>query len=342
MALIGFEGFDGWVVVGTTTLYNNTTQSQIHWSSLPGFTLPAGTLGGKRIYVNNTATAYAYFGTQTDLIIGFRCTTNTATTSRDVITFRDSAFATQFGLSLDASSKLIFWRGTTATVLGTGTTTIVPDSEYFYEIKVTSIGATANVTVRINGVNEITLSSVDVTNTANNNVAYLYYTAPGGSGNQFDDLYIMNTSGAAPYNDFLGIIRVETLFPTTNNSVAWTPLSSTNASNVDETAVDSDTTYNSSTTPGNIDTFNHGALSSNPSTIYAVKTTSFAKKMDVSNRTYRNKLTSNVTTSNGTTYNLTTIYQMYEDIFLTDPNTAAAWANAAAVDATKIGYEDVA
>jgi len=336
-----YEGFDNWTPSGVASFFTGQVGSAGTgiWSVtlIPSF--PAGTLGGKAMNCGNTSSFNYNIGAASTntMIIGLRYNSNSGTAQ--VLQFLDSAAAVQCGITI-SSGHLIFWRGTTATVLGTGTATISTSADNYIEAKI-PFGNSVNVEIRVNGVTDISLTGVDTTNTANQNWQYFAQAGtPGGSLVLYDYIYLLDNSGSAPFNDFLGIVRVETLFPTSaNGTPQWTPNTSTNVSRVQETAVDSDTSYNSSLTAGNIDTFNHGSLSSTPVSIFAAKVQSFARKEDVTIHTVRNKLISNVTTANGTTRGVSTVYQLQEDYFLTDPDTAAAWASASAINNTKIGYE---
>ena len=275
---------------------------------------------------------------------GARLNFNTfGTGTRDFFQIWDSAGAVQCGMSLNSSSKLIFWRGTNATILGTGTTTLIGGVEYYIEVGI-PLGNSVTIEVRINGVTEISAAAVDTTNTANQNWQYFWWSCAGPQTCLYTDFYCCDSAGSAPHNTFLGVCRIETLAVTTNNSVTWTPLSSTNASQVDDTGtlgtstIDSDTTYNKTSTISNVDTFNHAALTSNPTTIFGVKVQTIVRKEDVGNRTYRNKMISGGTTSNGTTVQTYTGYMTQDDYYTTDPNTSAAWT-ATNVNSSKIGYE---
>jgi hypothetical protein len=349
MALIGFEGFDHWSnsFAASTSLYTNSVgqgRGVFGFTNINFNQAAAGTLGGKKILLGAGNLIQASFPTLSSgqLVIGFRFSAAVNITNQ-IVRFLDSAGGIQCGLELNASGKLIFWRGTNATVLGTGTTQIVGSAEYYIEVKV-GFANSANVEVRVNGVSspaEITLTGVDTTNTANQDCAFVVFAPTAGGTCSYDDFYVEDTSGSAPHNDFLGVCRIETLFGTSNNSVQWTPNASTNVSRINETTMDTDTTFNSDSVAGHIDTFNHGSLSSTPTTIFAVKAQSIARKEDVTNKTFRNKLISGGTTSDGTTYPLTTLWMTYEDYYLVDPNTAAVWT-AANANATKNGYEVVA
>lgn len=352
MAIIMFEGFDHWIAAGGFTIYTNSTNSIL--GTAGGFSwgpnnvsILAGTLGGKKLSYGGGVTSTADFTSISSFVMGFRYTNAGPNASQPVMTFLDNTNTTNFTIGLSTTGKLVVYRGSTAgTLLGTGTTSLVANAEYMLEFKFTNISNAADVEVRLSGVTEITLTGVDVTNTAVNSVSRL---SMGSNNFTVDDMYMFDLTGSAPYNDFLGNAsgsfqpwRVETLFPSSNNSVQFTPNASTNVSRVQETATDSDTTYNSDSTAGHIDTFNHGSLGSTPSTVFAVKTNVVARKEDITNRTLRTKMISGGTTSNGTTYNLSTVYQTYEDIYLVNPDTGTPAWNSTSVNATKIGYELVA
>jgi hypothetical protein len=218
------------------------------------------------------------------------------------------------------------------------------NSWYNFEIKAT-FSNTGTFIFKVDGVVDanINLTNTDITNTANQNGQYVTYAGmlqTGiASGNiDYDDLYISDDGGSAPHNDFLGICRVETLYVTSDNSVAWTPLSSTNASNVDDTAYDGDTTYNSTASSSVVDTFNHGSLVTTPITIFGVSIHTAIRRDDVSAQTARNVLISGGTTANGASFAPATSYTWMVDQYTLDPNTSAAWT-ASAINSSKIGYE---
>ncbi len=206
------------------------------------------------------------------------------------------------------------------------------------EIDVTIDNSVGAFTVHLGGVAEFSGSSLDTQVTANAYLNGMQMTPLDGStGGCYDDMYTCDTTGPAPYNTFLGNIRVETLFPTSNVSVTWTPLASTNWVEVSEVNMDSDVSYNSQASTGT-DTFGHGSLVSTPATIFAINVVSCARKSDVKNLTYRNKLTSGATSVNGVTADLATVYTYSSDMYLVDPHTSAAW-DATTVNATVFGYE---
>jgi hypothetical protein len=345
MALLDFLGFNhyatssidvrvlpNWILSDVGGFFSKVSSQSASYSACQGGSNPAN------LQFNMSAN-------HASLIVGFRFKTSTAftgTTSNELVRFRDGT-TTQIGLAINGTSKKLFlFKNTTGTTVATGTTTLLADSWYYAELKVV-FGTTGSYELKLGGVTEVSSGSADTTQTANDyatNVLFDVYNSVSNSMKIIADIYICDTTGSAPHNDFLGMVIVDTLFPTTDNSVQFTPLSSTNASNVDETTVDDDTTYNSSSTSTHVDTFNHGALPVTPTTIFAAKITHKARKDDVAARSSRNKLISGGTTSSGTSVALSTSYQYLPDIYTQNPDTSTAWTKTT-IDATKIGYEHV-
>lgn len=102
-----------------------------------------------------------------------------------------------------------------------------------------------------------------------------------------------------------------------------------------------DLSYNSDTSVSDFDLFGFPALSGAPVNIYTVAVKGFLRKSDSGARTVNLQTKSGATTSNGSTPGIApgTSYVWEASYFDVDPNTSAAWANAAAVNAATSGYE---
>lgn len=152
--------------------------------------------------------------------------------------------------------------------------TFVPNVWYYMEVKCT-VGASGYVEVRKdtvtvasytgdtdNGGTTQIIGQVMVWYSPNQNMGYT----------GIDDYYIADDSGSAN-NDFLGDVRIDTLFPTGNGTTNnFTPSAGSNYQNVDDpTAPDNDTTYNDGASVGDIDEYAMGDISHNPTTIYGVQ-----------------------------------------------------------------------
>ncbi|NTV01936.1 MAG: hypothetical protein HGB04_04010 [Chlorobiaceae bacterium] len=104
------------------------------------------------------------------------------------------------------------------------------DQAWFYlEVK---HSAANGLEVRVNGSTVLTYSaSLATTQSAGifNSITIQKAYAGGANTITLDDLYLLDSSvgpGARPMNDFLGDKRVQTMFPTSNSAVSWTPATS--------------------------------------------------------------------------------------------------------------------
>lgn len=158
-----------------------------------------------------------------------------------------------------ANERLIYRRGwITDTVLWTGTTGGVPAGEgYFIELSVNFHNSTGTIIVKVDGTEVANLTSQDTIN--GSAFSGINYVGPAmdtstGHGNAvigFCAMYV-NDDGT-----FLGPGRVRVVEVSADDTTDFTPLASTNVSQVDDgiEAADDDTSYNYSATVGHQDLF---------------------------------------------------------------------------------------
>jgi hypothetical protein len=197
-----------------------------------------------------------------------------------------------------------------------------------------------SVQVKINGQQVAFVSGINTEHSTNAWWDQLVF--PGGQAAFYlDDLYYADATtgpGTYPCSSPLGDVRTVTLFPISNHSVTWTPLANTNWQEISEVAMDSDTTYNYTTTVGDEDLFNFGALSSTISKILGVQVTGAYRKDDAGAHTLKQALKSGTTEQYGTTRSLPdTTYSYFTDLWAVDPNTSASWT-VTGVDNIAAGY----
>lgn len=144
-----------------------------------------------------------------------------------------------------------------------------------------------------------------------------------------DDLYYCDTTtgpGLTPCNTYLGDVAVKTLFATGNDSVQFTPLTGSNWSEINETAMDSDTSYNYSTTATNQDTFTFQPLEATITTVFGVQLTFAARKDDALARMIKPIVKISGTSYAGTTYSIPdTNYAYFTYLWVLNPATALNW-----------------
>jgi hypothetical protein len=127
----------------------------------------------------------------------------------------------------------------------------------------------------------------------------------------------------------IGPMRIDTLRPTSDSAVQFTPNSgANNYSRVNETLVDGDTSYVSDSTVGHSDLYGLGSLPITPVSIYGVQCVDFAEKTDANVRAFYQQIKTGASLSQGAMQYLYSNYQRYERMVLQDPNTSAAWSAA--------------
>lgn len=220
------------------------------------------------------------------------------------------------------------------TLLGTTSgANIFYDAWSYVEVKAIIDDSVGSVTVRTNGQEVLSLSSIDTKNSGTGAIsvvslscAYRYQAM------DFDDLYISDTSGAAPCNDFLGDVRVDQLLPNRAGTYTqFTPSTGANYQNVDEPGYhDGDTTYNETDTVGNKDSYGLASMPSPPAgtTIFGVRNVAVMRKTDVGARTAKQLLITGATETAGVALSLSDSNQIFDQIFELNPADSAPFQDA--------------
>ena len=219
--------------------------------------------------------------------------------------------------------------GMNGTLLGSGSVVLSEGVWYYLEFKATISDTVGVAVVRVNGVIDLNLSSVDTRQagtTANTiNIGERSGTPPGFY--DVDDLYICDATGGSPADDFLGDCRVEALLPdgngTTSNLVGSDGNSTDNYLLVDEAAPNGDTDYVESSTPGDKDTYTFGNLASTSGTVYGVQVLPYAEKTDAGSRTIASIARLSATEVDSADKALASSYAYLPDIRETKPGGGA-------------------
>lgn len=250
-------------------------------------------------------------------------------------------------LRLDALGRIIVTRNGTQ-VGGTGTTVIPSATFPVIQFKFVISDTVGTIDVWVNDNLEISATGLDTRNAGTAGSIDAVGWGGGGSAaysGSVSEIYINSNAGSAPNNGVWGSYRIQAKrMSAAGNSAQWTPSASTNVSNVDDAAGnDGDTTYNSSSTPGQIDLFQTSAISSTSGTVPAIMHRIVARKDDAGVRTIRPKQRQSSTNYSGTTQTLTTAYAHYTEVVEVNPATGVAYtvAEMRATD-PEFGYEIVA
>lgn len=343
MALVFMDGFD---------IRNDSSVLSWQWtenSSTKSFITGALGVGGAlqlNRYSNGGGAYYSFYryfpSTYTELILGVRYQNNSAApnTGRSYVQFLTSGGSSIASISFGALGVPTI-RNTAGSIVATGFTKVAGMGWHYLEWRIKINGASGECQMFCNGVEEI---ATTVANFGSTNIGGLLFSSINDDNVNYhyiDDLYVLDTSGGAPLNTFLGDCRIETLVPTSDGAnTAWAPNSGgTEYTQIDEGvagANDGDATYISASIPGDISTFGHSDLSFVTGTVYAVQFTTAARKDDAGLRQIRPIIRQGgVNYPVGAVQTLSASYVVKTDLLPLDP-VSATWT-AANVNANEYG-----
>lgn len=326
MALLFMDGFDA----GDHALKWTSVTSYVESSTVTRFG------AGRSIRIVNGAwSATKTFEASDEVIVGFAFRTGSLTTD-EVIRFTGSATHVLVGVT--STGRLSVWRGTTATVLATSETDVISANSWNYlEIKVTIDDVSGYVEVRCNGVTVLTYTG-DTRNGGTTSVINIITVTSNSSSNSYiDDLYVCNALGSAPYNDFLGDVRVASLVPNAVGNTTQFSATGDNYTHVDELPY-SATDYVSGAGTGTKDTYTMSDLPTGATTIFGLQTNVIAKKSDAGNMSLAPVLRSGTTDYVGTVTALGSSDLSLGNLYETDPATSTAWTESS-VNSHEAGME---
>lgn len=342
MAIIWMDGFEhyGTGTTGKDNMVNYGVYATGGTSSLSSTRARSGSLSCRagdfrRSFAANLTTAGVGCAIWLDSL--------PATDVLDFFQFRDNSGNVLCRFGLSNSQELVLYRAN-AEIGRSSPGQITAAGWFHYECKFVPNGATSAIELRIN---EVTVysnnsfpcgSSLGPGNTATS-TASVEFDLSGVTYSYLDDLFAWDSS-TSYNNTFLGDKRVATMFPNGDTAEAdWTPSAGgTGYTQIDETAVDGDTTYVSTATVGHISEFDFEAMPTGAVAVSAVQIYTAARKTDVGTCDIATDIVSAATSTAGATQVCTTSYVYAQNIFQTDPNTGALWTKAG-VDAAKIRIE---
>jgi hypothetical protein len=268
-----------------------------------------------------------------------------------VATVRDGS-TTQLTLRLNNNLTLSVLRGSpSGTLLGTTASAISAGSFAYLEWKVVIHPTAGTVDLRINGVSALSLTTQNTRNTANNSWNNITLGPPDSVGSiwgtiagtvDWDDLYVLDGSGSAPLNGFLGDVRVDARYPTAAGATtAWTPSTGANWAAVDDAAPNADTDYTASSTVGQTDTFTTQDAPVVGATIYGVQHCLNLKKMDAGVCAVAPVVRHSGVDYPGADLVPSTAYVYGLQIAAVNPGTGVAWTEAG-FNAAEFGYKKTA
>jgi hypothetical protein len=264
-------------------------------------------------------------------IVGFAYQPPTILTDYPLFTVGDAADWHLGVYALGTAGILNVRRGSTfgGTVIGQASQPLSLTAFTYVEIRVTIHDTTGVVVMRYNNIEVLSLTNVDTKNLTLagwTRVGFHTMFNGGATFARLDDLYILDGSGPAPWNGFLGDCRVDARVPTGAGAITqWTPLTGLNWENVDDVTPDGDATYNVAAAAGMTDTY---AMQDAPvagGQILGVQLLWNLKKMDAGPCAVTPVIRQGTTTLPGAAQNPGTGYSYQSQMYATNPHTSAAW-----------------
>jgi len=239
---------------------------------------------------------------------------------------------------INSAGNIEVYRDTT--LLGTSSGAQIQNYTWHcLEIKVYIHNTAGTVDIELDGVNILSLTSQD-TLTGSNAYArkFMFHPIHNDLQTYFDCIWIVDTAGSAPQNDFLGDCRCDVIRPDgVGNQSDFTPSAGSNYENVDDITPDDDTTYNDGASVNDQDSYALPSLSSG-GTIFGVKNSVCIKKTDAGVRKGKILTRSNATFYKSNEINLSSSYKTYGKVYQNNPDDAAAWEEAD-VNGMEVGVE---
>jgi hypothetical protein len=352
MATILIEGFDH---SGTIADFGGKGwQSVVNGATAGINSMQVGRLSGRSVRINpgnnvvgpiTGAMIKALPATYTTLFAGFAFQYNSTLTDSPIFQFQQVGGAAVASVWLQNSTGRLYVTNAAGSTVATGSTILAVNTWYYIELEVVVAGASGTCELRLNGIaGEVPSTTGNFGSTAIGRIQFSYWGPANSSGlyGYFDDIYVADSTGAAPRNTFMGDNRVETLYPVADGAnTAWTPSSGTaHWSRVNETTPDGDTTYVSSSNPGDRDSYQYNSLSTLVGVVHGVQTNLLARKDDAAARQIADVIRMGGTNYDGTTTaGLTTSYLYYSTIHNQAP-TGSDWT-ISSVNTTEFGVKEV-
>ena len=258
---------------------------------------------------------------------------------QQIFRWSDATNAVQLILFLQSTGVVELKRGGTVSLGAYAAPCIVANAYQHVECIAFFSQTVGTFECRVNGVTVLSLSGIDTCATANVECSQVNICGSfGGAGfssteTRVDDLYCYDNTGT--YNNtFIGDRRVLTLFPDANTATAdWTAVGAASGYLcIDEATPNDDTDYITAATVGLVSQFGLQNLPAGISVVNAVVMVERARKTEAGTANTQVSIVSGASTTNGADKPLTEIYTYRQDVFQTDPATAAPFTPAA-VDA---------
>ena len=365
MALLFMDSFDHYATADLTKKWSGAIP--ISFEVIPsigatgrhssnGIRWAAGNFGGRtltKLLATSGATVVVgfafvqYAGTFSSLVVGTIFDPTIYNQANYVVAIRQAG-TVQVWVRINQSGTLTVLRGSTE--LGTTVKALTAGAGLysFIELKVLIDSSVGTVNLQVNQEVWLSLTAQNTRNAASATWDEILIGGMRGGGSpyvgwDYDDVYVLDGAGPAPWNTFLGDCRVDVRNPTAAGATTgWTPSAGANWQNVDDVAPNDDTDYNSVVTLNAVDTFVTQDAPVAGATIFGVQHCINAKKSDIGPCAIASVIRPSGTDQVGASAALGTGYSYLLQVAATIPGSAGPdpWTEAA-FNAAEFGYKRV-
>jgi hypothetical protein len=285
MALLFIDSFDHYQTAELPSKWTSVSAAALFPG---GIVAGVGRCGTQAVHLSGIIEKGIPFGSTTG-ILGFAVEMIVQSFNTEVFaTFgTNSGSGTQVYLVRNLDGSLQVWRADAAPViLGTTAPDVVRLNQYYFiEFKATISNAAGVIEVRVNGVTVLNLTGQNTHSNQCPDLTITKITFVGSTGFQTytDDVYVLDDTGSAPWNTFLGDCRVEYLRPDgVGANQSWDLVgAATHWQAVDDNATpDDDTSYIHTATAGAVDTQTYQPTSLPAGSIFGLQVNLYARKTD--------------------------------------------------------------
>jgi len=344
MALLWFDGFESY-----TNSADMLAMSNILTASLYGVSASYGRRSSVGVYLHNAEPLSINIPEQpSTIVVGFAFYINGTTPPSYSAAGPLVAFMDQYAGGVNhlkffvKPDRNIEVRNGANAILATSSGILAEGLTWCYiEIKAVISDTVGQITINMNGTEVLsTTSDLDTLNGSNAYVGVVQLRNVVNFATWYDDLYILDNTGDAPHNDFLGDIRVDVVRPDgAGTHTDFTPSAGANYQNVDETYPDDNSTYNDGDTVGYQDSYNMGALPApSGTTIYGFKSQITVRKTDAGARKCKLLTIAGTTEDLGSEISLSDTFTTHTKVFEHNPDDSADWEDAD-INAVQVGVE---
>ncbi len=272
-------------------------------------------------------------------IMGFAFYTDVnSSNSSKTIQLLDSASAVQLTVSI-TNGIVQLYRGDSSTLLATAAQALQAGVWNYMEVKATIADSGGTFEVRVNEQVWVTYAGDTKYSSTLSTARTIRLGCASWVNTGFHDLYVCDGTGSAN-NTYLGDVRVDTVRPVGAGALTqFSPQGgSVNWENVDDPTSDGDTTYNTSDTVGQIDTFDCANLAATNSVISGAQANVMARKDDAGSRTLRALTRIASANYEGADIAMASDYCVCRQLWEENPATAAVWTESD-INAAEFGYK---